>query len=398
MIAIDVIKERYGTEMAFVVLTCRLYFDTCTKEELIVFCRDNKLNMLVAYKIIAAHQIRPIIYHALMDNDIHINDELMQKLKRDIMLIATGNQQKVKQTIEICNAFTKAGIIAYPYKGWLMSRMLYDNLVSREVSDIDLLIYPKDFFKAKELLENMCYMPRYDTDRKHFYQQMLKTDSEYKCAKQNHNQLHKVELHWVPTHTMLDVPLDNDFFFRNGTVENISGNAVNVLEQDDHLLLMLIHHGVNDIWRSLRHVADWGRVLSKKDANLDWPKINEQIKDSHLVNTVAAGTSLSYTILGVKNENTYSDFKRKDQLASALLTFPMQSKGKTSFYNFSTQLLLKDSFRYKVRLVRNYLLTAVRPSKSDVRFFYLPRPFYFLYFIIKPFRLAVSAIQPKKSV
>lgn len=394
MIPAEQLKAAYGAEMTCVVMMCRMYLGNTSAESVQEFITRNTLNWTTIYNICAGHQVRPIIYEVITKNKIDVEEKFLARLKKVMMITIPRNQQKVKETIDLCTLLEQNNITAYPYKGVLLSKTLYGDYTSREISDIDLLIRKEDFFKTKELLSSIGYAPRYSNDTRRFYEHMLETDCEYKCAKAVGKTQNKVELHWSPTHDMLDVPLDNDTFFKNGTVTNIQNNEINALELHDHILTILVHHGVNDVWRSLRHLIDWAKVLEHETINHDL--LNEKIQRVRLNETALMGTSMCHLLFGT-NSNFSTNTDKANSILKHTLTFPLINKKKTSLTNFRLQLQLKDNAKDRVRLMRKYLTTSLKPGARDIQMIALPNGLYFLYYLLKPFRLLSAAISNNKT-
>ncbi len=397
MIPINQIERQYGSSMAFVIATCRLYFNSCSVHELQGFIEERDIDWDTVYEIVVAHQIKPVVYTTLSKNKIELGASLMGKLKQDMLLIVSRNQQKVKQTVDLCNAFKDDDIVVYPYKGVFLSKLLYGDYVGREVNDIDLLIHKRDFLKAKEVLDERGFLSRYDCHREDFYEHMLKVDCEYKCAEQKEGYRNKVELHWSPTHSMFDVPVTNSGLFKRGKLAAVLGKEVDVLDDHDHVLLTLIHHGVNDVWRSLRHIIDWGRVLQNDNMAIEWSILNEKIRNARLQTTAGVGASICYELFGVNNNELIAKKGNINHTLTNLLSFPMLNKNKVSISNFNQQLQLRDSIVDRFRLILKYLIVFVQPSIRDIQTFNLPKKAYFLYYLLKPFRFVYSAMRPKKN-
>lgn len=397
MISKEDIERQYGAEMTFVIIACRVYFKTNSPAEFQSYIKEHDLDWTSVYNIIAAHHIRPVVHSVITKYDIRVNDKFLSRLKHDMMLVVTRNQLKVKQTTELYTCLQQKGVSAFFYKGVMLSEVLFGDYTSREVDDIDILIKRDDFFKTRDTLTGVGYLSRHNSDSNTFYNHMLKVDCEYKCAIKTGNYINKVEIHWSPTHKMFDVPVDNNMLFRHGVNTSVSGKEINILDIHDHILVMLIHHGVNDVWRLLKHLLDWAMVLYRNDLDIDRDVLNEKITKARLVATTAAGTDMCYQLFGIGNNMQEFPHMNVDKLIKNVLTFQLLNKNRVAtIKNFGLQLLLKDNIRDKSRLILNYIVTFVQPSIRDIQAFHLPDRLHFVYYIFKPFRLVISAITPKK--
>jgi len=393
MIEAKFIAEKYGAEMALLILLSRLQYKTATPAEVQSFIHTEAVNWELFQKIITVHQVRPFVYNILTANAIQTDAAFHHKLKLATTRIATGNLLKLKELVHIQQLLKNSGVESIPYKGVLLSKTLYNDYVSRETSDIDFIIHPKDFATAREVLVADGYDSTYYYNPE-YRNLFLKSDNELLFDKSISEEKYKIEIHWAITHKMMAIPFRDEELFRNTQRENVFNNEIEVLSLSNSLLVLLIHHGVNDVWRTVRHTIDIATFIGKYYSEIDWKEIARLTKQYRIYKTTCLGLSLCKEIYGIEiPEEFMTNDGLLKKIVHNMLRFPPIKRKKLSIENIFQQFRLRDSMQDKVRLSGAYLSTALLPNIRDVEAWPIPAKLRFLYYFIKPFRLLLSPLQ-----
>jgi hypothetical protein len=386
MISINDIREKYTPEMALTILICRVYFNSADAAEINEYVAGNKIDWLFFEKIITAHQVRPVVYKVLSVHNAAIDSAFLDRLRNNCFKIAANNLQKLEELASLSDLFRKNDIKAIPYKGILLSQSLFGDFISRETVDIDFLIDPADFSEIRGLLMEQGYTSVYYNPA--FEKQFLRTSHELQFSKSTPAGLIKIEIHWAVTNRMMDIPIPVEAIFKNSVTMNISATETEVFSLYSHLLVLLVHHGVNDVWKTLRHTVDIGLFLQKHSNNIDWNALHDATVKYRMRHTTEIGFLLTQHLFGL---TVPGPFKVHDAVPlpvmDNLLMFPSLKKLKLNRENLSQQLFLRDSFPDKIRLLFSYARMAIVPNVRDMQAVPLSRNLYFLYYIIKPFRM-----------
>lgn len=384
MISIRNIVEKYTAEMALFVLLCRVAFRRTNAAEVVGFLSDYKIDWDVFSRIIATHQLRPIIYRVLSTVSEHIDPQFLSHLKQDTLKIASGNLVRLDEMLKIHSALVEAGIANIPYKGVLLSQFLYGDFVTRETGDIDIMIRAKDISRAYNVMSACGYKPAHSIDLA-FVDRFIKTESELMFVKHLASRLVKVEIHWEVTHDMMDVRVSVEQLFINAKGQVLLGKPVQTLDVKDLLVILMTHHGVNDVWRTFRHVADIAAFLEKDETVLSAPQMSNRFVDVGLSKTSAIGVQLCYDLFGVGAASPIQSTREYRAILHELLNFSPLDRNKLSAGNIRRQFRLRDSFADKLRLALGYVKVAFTPNVRDVETVRLPRSLHFLYYFLKPF-------------
>jgi Uncharacterised nucleotidyltransferase len=381
MIAIPTIQEKYTPEMALTILVCRVFFNTASPNELKEYLAGNKIDWPCFEQIITSHQVRPLIYKVLAAHPSGVDTAFLETLRTNCYRIATGNLGKLEEVKRLSLLLSNGGVMVAPYKGVVLSQLLFDDFISRETVDIDLIIDPADFSKAYNILVADGYTPRYYDPA--FEKQILRTSHELQFKK---GEL-KIEIHWAATNPMMNIPLPNADLQQDMGSLQVLGTDVKVFSLRSHLLLLLVHHGVNDVWRTLRHVLDICLFLQKHRNDIDWKDFHAATIKYKIRHTTEMGFLITQQLFGIVIPELYRGGNTPGSIVNNLFTFPAIKKNKLTSENLSQQLFLRDSTSDKIKLLGAYISTAITPNIRDMEAYPLKRKWYGLYYFIKPFRI-----------
>jgi hypothetical protein len=395
MISVNEIENKYGTETALFILLIRVYFKTAQAIEVNTYISEKQIDWVLLRKMIRVHQLRPFIYNVISKHAIQVDDEFYKQLKNNATRIAAGNLVRLNELLRIHSLLNKNNIPNIPYKGVLLSDALFNDFISRETSDIDLMIEPENFEAVYELMLANGYVTEYYYNPE-YKDVFLKSDCEILFVKQTGDTQVKVEIHWAVTHRMMDVDMPVSELFGKAESKDVLGNGIKILDKESLLLVLLVHHGVNDIWRILRHVLDIALYTRQFADDINWEAIRQQSQKYNISNTTQIGFSLCKEVCGINIPDGYGIHgKQLPKVLHNMLRFPPVKREKLAFENIRQQFSMRDSAIGKISLFRAYLSTSLSPNIRDVEQYRIHPKWSFLYVFLKPFRLLVSGIKRK---
>lgn len=386
MMSLEEIRRKYTPEMALTILIFRVYFKRLAGNEIGQYISLNKIDWSLFEQIIAGHQVRPVVYKVLSVNSSGIPAPVLAQLRQNCLKIASGNLRNVEELVRLHKLLKVHGIPNVPYKGVILSQFLFNDYISRETTDIDFMIDRKYFPQAHKLLIDDGYNPRfYNPD---FEQQFLNTSHEILYRKAGTSEQFKIELHWAATSKMMHIPLPNDYLFTSLQTIKLSGEDTDIFNLENHLLVLLVHHGVNDVWRSLRHCLDVAVFLEKFSSQIDWNRFQKATRKYKVHHTTQIGFLIARQLFGTEIPGIYNtDNRLPEGILNNILRFPALKKRKLNFENLSQQLFLRDSFTDKLALLGCYIAAGITPNVRDMEAYRLPKNRYLLYYFVKPYRL-----------
>ncbi len=105
------------------------------------------------------HLLGPYVYNrikTIKDNG-HVSPEALDQFKKEHYATVVSNLAKLFAATRIFQELQKESIIVVPLKGIALLETAYKDISARPMTDIDILIKPKDIQKAKIVLKHLGY-------------------------------------------------------------------------------------------------------------------------------------------------------------------------------------------------------------------------------------------------
>jgi hypothetical protein len=180
------------------------------------------------------------------------------------------------ELMRIMRAFTQNQIRAIPYKGPVLAQSAYGDLALRSFSDLDLLISPADFERAKRALTEIGYQPSKPLSPA---VETLWLRTGYERSFDGAGGKNLVELQWslLPYFYAVDPgPAEfrfDDLWVRAARIALGAGDASDIawdipcLSPEDSLLVLCLH-AAKHLWTRLIWAADIAESLRMPDVDL----------------------------------------------------------------------------------------------------------------------------------
>lgn len=403
MIPIKDIQSKYGTEIAMVLLCCRLHFNTAENYTLQQFIDFEEIDWNELIYLTRLHRIEPLVYQII--TQFKLPQEVAAQIKRDRIILVQRNFKQALETERIINQLNENGIWCVPYKGVVFSKQMYGDIVSRESSDIDLIISPSDFVKVLPIMKENGFSFENQSEYTYFREEIYQQKKGLNFNKYDQGiRIFHVEFHWRISDNRFQIKKEaHSLLFNDSEDMLLVKRNCKVLNRDAHYLAVLIHHSINDSLTVLRNIVDLSQAC-KTDNTINIDYMEKAISDFKLKKAAAMCNNLSEALLGITLPFSSTKTGRitpgieayfLDQLLKKEM---MSSRLKPRFYNKSI-FVLKDDTVEKLKYLQACLNMRFSPSPKDIRIFKLPRQLSFLYAILKPFRslfVRVSDAEEKK--
>lgn len=390
MASLNDITLKYGTEHALVVLICRVFLGTANTEEIDAFVSKHKINWDHFYYIVVRNRIRPIAYQVLLNAAIPKN--ILKNLSNDNKKNSFKCIAHLKELLDISDALKQYDIEVLPYKGLVLSVAYSPNFHLREFSDIDFLVLLKnddDIQRLKDFFIKKGYKPMGDIPEA-FTSTFMMYACEYFFEKyENGERRFHIDVHWLAYHPSFDLPkaLPNEILFQNPSTIYISGKEVKVLNDDNHLITLILHHGLRESWAGLKYLLDIAQVV--ENGKIDWD-YQRKMSGTYQYNKVLdTGLVLVNELFGIDTpaKHTVDTGYYFDLILSG------KPRKKPFFNKQLRKILLIDRFSGKVKVLLKSIGYFFVPSKLDYDFVKLPKSLFFLYFFVKIIRYGVTRKQ-----
>jgi hypothetical protein len=288
------------------------------------------------------------------------------------------------ELVRIMQHFERRQLRAVPFKGPVLAQSLYRDLGLRSFSDLDFLISPRDFERAKQALAEVGYHPSADLSPavERFW---LRKGNERPFDSAAGKNL--VELQWalVPRFYGVDLSVE-DLLVRAGRTV-VGGCEMPCLSAEDSLLALCLH-AAKHLWTRLIWLSDIAETL--RTETIDYSLVFTQARRLGIARILGVNFWLVKNVLRAELPKPAEEMIAADPRVPARGFEFAERLARGSAYDFesteSFRLILKlrerlgDRVRYLWRLVWT-------PGVGDIAALRLPEALFPLYRIVRMGRL-----------
>ena len=387
MTSLGEIVNKYGAEHALLVLICRVFLGSADNNEVDSFVNEHKIDWDYFYHVVKRNRVRPVSYQVLSKAEVPEN--LLRKLQNDNKNISVRGIEHLKELLDISSALEQYDIEVLPYKGLVLSAAYSANFHLREFSDIDFLVLLKnngDINRLRDFFKQRGYTPMADIPDK-FISTFTKHACEYYFEKhKNGERKFHIDVHWLAHHPSFDLveTISNETLFQNPTSINISGKKIKTLNDNNHLITLILHHGIREDWASLKYLLDIALVI--KNGDIDWSYQKKMSKTNQYNKVLDTGLALIDELFGI-HTNTKQNINTSYYFDLILSGKPRK---KSFFRKQLRKILLTDQLKGKLKLLSKSVSYSFYPSRLDYDFVKLPKSLFSLYFFVKIIRYSFT--------
>lgn len=394
VIEIKEIQKKYGNDFAAIVIACRVYFKTEELNELNRFLNINRIDWNKLVYQAKLHRIRPTVYPIFIQAIIPL--ECKELMQQEYLQLIQANWKSALETEKIILLLKKNEIDSVPYKGTAYSKQFFGDLVSRESSDIDLVISPSDLCKAIPILKTLGYTSELEDTLSFMQSKYFEVCKDFAMSKfENEKREFQVELHWGITNTYQKVhPKTNLLLRRTETGKPFSETELRIISPTAHFSAVLIHHGLMDNFKYLKNVIDIAQAMRTPLIRQERKLIMQTLSDLGLkklthTNELIIHDLLGITLFGLSESCIYHQTlanKFSELMCSGKLLLKSSLVRHLNSNKNRFLLMEVDWFSYNLANLKQ----ALTPNVVDFSLIELSRPLTFLYYFIKPFRSLIK--------
>ena len=340
------------------------------------------------FRLARSHSLAPLVYRQL---EASIKDQvpadMLQKLKKDYQENAARNVVLTDELLSLVDGLAKEGIQVMPFKGPALAVAVYGDLNLRRFDDRDLIVRRADMVRAIDTLQRRGYTAA----------KSLNEEQQGMLLRTQHNlQFTRgriiVELHWQVSSQLFASTVTAEELWQHRETITINGREMQTLAAED-LLFALCVHGSRHVWQRLAWICDLDRII-RTQTKIDWQKLIERARHANAERLFLLGLALTQHLLDTNLPATIVDAIVRDTRISQLVTEierrlcegpELQELGFGTVLRFN--MLVRTDWRSRVR----YCRFALAPSDSDMETMHLSKSLQFFYYVIRPFRLLLSA-------
>jgi hypothetical protein len=312
---------------------------------------------------------------------------MRERLRAKFRENATRNVLLAGELVRVAHLFGEAGVEPLAYKGPALAVQAYGDLSLRRFIDLDVIVRRRDVARAGELLLSLGFAKPEGLTPAH----------EKFLLRRQHNLAFKgdggkltVELHWeVSPAPFASVPLGEGAWERASTV-TLHGAEVKCLAPED-LLLALAVHGTKHLWERLAWVCDVAALVNSQ-TELDWDFVLRRARESRVERMLYLALRLARGLVGAKLPESVLG-EAGDPVVSLLASEAASALFAGAEYepagfvrNVRFNLRARGRFGEKAA----YLRFIFTPTDGDLTAVSLPAGASFLYYFLRPLRLALK--------
>jgi Uncharacterised nucleotidyltransferase len=289
------------------------------------------------------------------------------------------------ELFSVLDTLTAAGIPAVPYKGPTLAAMAQGDLILRQFCDLDILISPLDWPRAKQALIAVGFTAGLNlTPREE--RAYVKSACDFTF---HHDPVKNVlEIHWdiVPRFFGIRIPMRQ--MLARAIKVDLCGRSVPTLAPED-LLLCLTLHGTKHAWSRLCWLSDVAHLIHR--AEIDPEKVRRRAERWRIGRIVRVGLFLAQWLLGTELPESLQNWIREDSetaKAAGDLARNMFRDNKLRTESLEYFRLFARQREHPVDRARMFALLATTSSLSEWRSVRLPAPLFPLYGAVRFWRLS----------
>jgi hypothetical protein len=203
----------------------------------------------------------PFVYHNLQR--LNYSDEETGALKKAHRAAYKNTRIQLRTAENLISLFRENGIESLLLKGGALGITYYDSIALRPMADLDVLIKPKDIFKAATLLESKGWSPYYKNLPSLF--EIIHSCPFYDVEKK------EFDLHWRLMGDCWNAD-KNDVFWESAVPVKYNSLTAETLCPTDHLFHVCCHGARYNPVPPIRWIADAIMIL-RAPAEIDWPRL-----------------------------------------------------------------------------------------------------------------------------
>ncbi len=330
-------------------------------------------------RLAVAHAVVPMVYDVM--REVAAGHPLAEMLRPAFENDVRFSLALAGELRTIARLFVEHEVAFVSLKGPLLSQRLYGNPAVRSPGDVDLLVRPGDMLRARDLLIEHGYC----------IASPMHWSGDAACLRSRECELlmvHRtrrlaIDLHWRILPRYFPSPFDRIRICNRLGATSLFGEEIPDLVPE-HLLLFLCAHASKHAFERLSWICDLARCL--RVLELDWPAVLAEAAASGTERQLLTGMKIAANLLGAPMPRCLPEDSVADGLADLAIRRLLGARPLPTPESEMIQFCMKmfETPRHRAR----YLLGHLSPSNAEYDAVHLPPALHFLYYALRPLRLA----------
>jgi Uncharacterised nucleotidyltransferase len=325
----------------------------------------------------SAHQILPLVYQNLRALDFFgVPRDARTHLTLTFRRNALRNEFLARELSRVLWILSDARVPVIPLKGVALAERLYGDPARRVCSDLDILVPPDTVPRARRRLLDLGYTSPFSED--FFLKHQFLTSADCSLLNEESTLPYLLEVHWtLLQHSSKDQQVMQDLWSQ-ARPQECSGSTIYKMTPEWELLYLAAHAAYHK-WHTLKWLADIHDLCLS--TRIDWEQVKQKAERFELTSIVRYTLTACSSLFGMPMPPYISALA----LPAGVRLFP-ESLVQSEIWKaplFYPRLLRRPS--EKLRWLAEMLFIA---RLADRTFFHLPTALNFLYYVLRPLRLA----------
>lgn len=226
------------------------------------------------------HRLFLLVYQVLSnDFKAYVASDLMDALQKKVNRILKQQLVLMRVSKELHQAFEQAGVAHIFLKGPVLNQTLWGRRMMRYSGDLDILISPKEIFKADAVLQTLKFKSELSSKSIRLHQFFRRWSARKDVVYRREGLAHTLELHWKTSAT--------EFIF-----DTFDGEL-----SDDEYVLYLCLHAAKHGWSRMIWLVDIVALIALK--KMDITRLRKLAKARHIAAVVDEALLLADQWLGI---------------------------------------------------------------------------------------------------
>ena len=345
---------------------------------------DVKWESLIA--LAQQHSLAPLLYWQLRHfKPGVVPSSHLKNLRIGFYDNAARNLFLTEELLKIARLLETNDISLIPYKGPALAASAYENLSLRRFNDLDVIVRKKDVARAKEILVAEGYVPHRPLTNA---QQAAVMRTQHAIALINADRKIVLELHWNVAGERFSAQYEPERVWQRLETVSVGGDTLAIFSAEDNLFALCVH-GSKHLWERLAWVCDVAELIVSHE-EIDWAMVMAQARASGSWRMLALGLLLAKEVFDAPLPAAVKQVVNADavvrQLAEQIAENLFTKSGRHSGLLRNTLFNFRIRERWRDRL--DYCGFICSPTDADLAAVPLPAPLGFLYYLLRPLRLA----------
>ncbi len=340
------------------------------------------------------HRMLPLLQQTLSSTCREwVPAPMMDRLQEMAIQVAVRNVSLTRELLSLLELLQAHDIEALTFKGPTLTSLLYGNLTLRLFGDLDILVHPRDVWRARELLLTRGYERRLISENQTSDADIWRYGYAFYLGHETRQTF--VDLHWALGGVRTPFPLALAPFWRDHQATSLLGTSVKTFRPED-LLIYLCVHGGKHCWHKLGWICDVAMLLRREPALLNH-NLMDRVQTSGVERMFLLGLRAAQAYFGVPLPEAIGQKAMADSTVQSLLVDVHEHLFNPSreapgcvgprLQMGYLQLRMRERFRDQKPLFLATLHHLIRPTALDRQALPLPLWASYLYYLVRPVRL-----------